>query len=343
MVETDDRWMARAVRLARKGFPAPNPRVGCVIVMEGELVGEGHHDHAGGPHAEAVALKVAGSRAKGATVYVTLEPCRHTGRTPPCVRALIHAQVRRVVVATLDPNPVAAGGIQELRDAGVQVDIGVLLAEAEDVNRVFLTAHRLQRSYVCLKAATSLDGFMAPEHGASGWITSERARRQGHKLRAEMGCVLVGRGTVVSDDPRLTARIRGVVNQPKRIVLDPSRRLSGKEQVFSGPGSAVRVVGSDRGAVDDWVLPSRSGLFKPSELAQLAFSKGIVGMLVEGGPGTLAEFLRDGTGDQIEWFVSPNLLGSGKRFDLSMWTGKPWAWRLPRLLGEDVWLRAVRA
>jgi diaminohydroxyphosphoribosylaminopyrimidine deaminase/5-amino-6-(5-phosphoribosylamino)uracil reductase len=248
-----------------------------------------------------------------------------------------------VVVASLDPNPVAAGGVQELREAGVEVVTGVLEADAEDVNRVFLTAHRLRRAYVCLKAATSLDGFMAPEHGPSGWITGEEARRQGHKLRAEMGCVLVGRGTVESDNPRLTARVRGVVNPPKRLVLDPLRRLSGKELVFSHPDPAVRVVGSNLAVEEDWALPVQSGLFEPSAVARLAFTKGVVGILVEGGPGTLATFLRDGTGDQIEWFVSPNNLGSGRRFDLSLWSGGPWSWRRPEMVGPDVWLRAVQA
>jgi diaminohydroxyphosphoribosylaminopyrimidine deaminase/5-amino-6-(5-phosphoribosylamino)uracil reductase len=256
---------------------------------------------------------------------------------------LSNAQVGRVVVACLDPNPVASGGAFELREAGIRVDIGVLHDQAEEVNRVFLTAHRTGRSFVCLKVATSLDGFMAPLKGPSGPITGAMARREGRRLRAEMGCVLVGRGTVVEDDPRLTARVKGVVNEPLRLIVDPFRRLSGQERVFQQPGRAVRAVCQELAQPGDWPVPAEDGQIRPTHLVRNALASGVTGILVEGGPRTVSAFLRDGTVDQIEWFVSPDRLGSGRRFDLSDWSGGPWRWKRPRLLGRDLWLRAVRS
>src|SRR2546423_1897548 len=244
-------FMREAIELSRRGFPAPNPRVGCVIVRGGEVIGRGYHDHAGGPHAEAVALNEAGARARGSDVFVTLEPCNHQRRTGPCSEALIAAGVKSVTYAVGDPNPRATGGSARLMQAGIDVNQGVLANEAAEVNRVFLTAMRLGRPFVTVKAAMSLDGKIATlQHSNTStpkpqWITGEPAREMGHTLRAEMGAVLVGAGTVRADNPHLTARIEQVVNQPLRIILDPNDSLPKDAHVFTGPGIYYHVVSGE--------------------------------------------------------------------------------------------------
>ncbi len=232
--EQDLQWMRRAVRLAKRGFPAPNPHVGAVIVKDGALVGEGFHPYKGAPHAEVYALQQAGERARGATLYVTLEPCCHYGYTPPCTNAIRAAGIARVVVGMLDPNPEVNGeGVQQLREAGVQVELlnpdipaeAKLIDALEAVNRIYLYWRRHNRPFITLKAAMSLDGKIATHTGDSKWITGTRARGMAHRLRAEHQAVLVGVETVIRDRPRLTARVRGVRNQPLRVVLDAQVRL----------------------------------------------------------------------------------------------------------------------
>ncbi|MFN3683677.1 MAG: bifunctional diaminohydroxyphosphoribosylaminopyrimidine deaminase/5-amino-6-(5-phosphoribosylamino)uracil reductase RibD [Fimbriimonadaceae bacterium] len=337
---TDSRAMARAILLSRRGFPAPNPHVGCVIVRDGEVVGEGWHRFAGGPHAEAEALAQAGERARGATAYVTLEPCNHHGRTPPCSEALIRAGVARVVVACRDPNPVAAGGLEALRFAGVAVETGLMEAEAAEANWRFLTAMRLGRPAVVAKAAVSADGRIALPSGESRWITGPAARRAGHRLRAEMGAVLVGRVTAERDDPRLTARIPGVRNQPLRVVLDPEGRLPASLLVFDDSAPTLRVtaeplpgglaVGRDPGG----------GLNLRGLLAEL-FRRGVTGILVEGGGRTIASFLRAGLVDRLELFVAPKLLLDGLpavlgRAPLSLDSAPRGRWVAVRRVGADL-------
>jgi diaminohydroxyphosphoribosylaminopyrimidine deaminase/5-amino-6-(5-phosphoribosylamino)uracil reductase len=233
--EQDLLWMRRAIRLAKRGFPAPNPHVGAVIVKDGVLVGEGFHPYKGAPHAEVYALQQAGERARGATLYVTLEPCCHYGFTPPCTNAIREAGIARVVVGMLDPNPEVNGkGVEQLREAGVQVEIlspdipaeAKLIDALEAVNRIYLYWRRHNRPFITLKAAMSLDGKIATHTGDSKWITGTRARGMAHRLRAEHQAVLVGVETVIRDRPRLTARVRGVRNQPLRVVLDAQVRLS---------------------------------------------------------------------------------------------------------------------
>jgi len=233
--EQDLQWVRRAIRLAKRGFPAPNPHVGAVIVKDGALVGEGFHPYKGAPHAEVFALRQAGERARGATLYVTLEPCCHYGFTPPCTNAVRDAGIARVVVGMLDPNPEVNGkGVQQLREAGVQVEIlspdipaeAKLIDALEAVNRIYLYWRRHNRPFIMLKAAMSLDGKIATHTGDSKWITGTRARGMAHRLRAEHQAVLVGVETVIRDRPRLTARARGVVNQPLRVVLDAQVRLA---------------------------------------------------------------------------------------------------------------------
>lgn len=292
---SDERYMRRAIALSRRGFPAPNPHVGCVLVRDGQIVGEGFHRYAGAPHAEAMALSVAGEAARGATAYVTLEPCNHYGRTPPCSEGLLKADVARVVVACADPNPRAAGGAQRLREAGVPVEIGVLESEAAAANEQFLFAIQRKRPYVVVKAAASLDGRIALPSGESQWITGAAARREGHRVRAELGAVLVGRRTVELDDPHLTARIPGVHNPPLRVVLDPHARLTGKERVFDGAAPTRHVTGT----------------IDLRDLLQDLFKNGVTGLLVEGGATTIAGFVRQGLVDAYELFVAPKLLGDG--------------------------------
>ena len=302
MPPTDRDWMARAVELSRRGFPAPNPHVGCVIVQDGKIVGEGHHESAGGPHAEAVALDQAGDSAKGSTVYVTLEPCNHHGRTPPCSEALVRHGVAKVLFAVGDPDPVASGGGDRLRGAGIVVESGLLAQEASEANRQFLKAVQNNRPYVTLKCAVTLDGFAARKDGTSKWVTGEGARQDGHRLRAERGSVLVGRGTVQTDDPLLTARIEGVANQPVRVVLDPAGKLTGRDRVFGEEAKTVWLGQGTNQTPWDGTVQGALGV-----LAQL----GIRGVLVEGGPRTHATFLESGLADEVVLYVAPVLFGEG--------------------------------
>ena len=286
--------MRRAIRLSRKGFTMPNPHVGCVIVRDGQVVGEGWHAYAGGPHAEAAALAQAGDCAKGADVFVTMEPCNHHGRTPPCSQALIGAGVRRVFVAVPDPNPVAAGGAEVLRNAEIEVKVGLLEVEARDANHAWLTAMNQKRPFLTLKAAITLDAKIARLDGSSKWITGEAARRDAHRLRAEMGCVVVGVNTVLADDPQLTARIPGVRNQPLRVVLDPRSRLTGDERVFHGDETV-------------WVREEIS----PVALLDRLWERGVRGVLVEGGGETLRRFMASGVANRLCLYVGPKVFGEG--------------------------------
>jgi len=337
-------FMARAIELSKRGFPAPNPHVGCVVVQAGEVVGEGFHDHAGGPHAEVVALNQAGGRARGAEVFISQEPCNHQGRTGPCSLALIQAGVRTVNFAVADPNPRAAGGAETLRAAGVEVRSGLLAKEAEAANEVFLTAMRLRRPYVCLKAASTLDGYIATSTLESKWITGEESRHEAHRLRAEMGAVLVGVNTVLQDNPQLTARIEGVVNQPLRIVLDPNGKLTGQEALFSGPGEAIHVVQTETSlGIPSMLVEAREGQFDLKSLLSHLWDRGCTSLLVEGGSRTLGSFIAAGLANRFELFVAPKLLGDGVSIASgsglkSLSGGIELSFSPPRVVGTDVWL-----
>jgi len=308
MNDADALAMREAIRLSRRGFPAPNPQVGCVIVADGQIVGRGYHVNAGGDHAEVVALREAGSLAAGATLYVTLEPCRHHGRTPPCTEAILQAGITRVVAAVPDPNPIAGGGLEQLLRAGISAECGLLRAEAELPNAPWLIAMRRESPFVSVKAAITLDGYIARLDGTSQWITGTKARREGHRLRALRGSVLVGSGTVLADNPRLTARIQGVANQPVRIVLDPRRRLTGRETVFSGPGRALWFVGAQHADQEDQI-----GLATFSEVQILSelWQRGIGSVLIEGGGETIRRFLTAGVVDELHLFVGHQIFGDG--------------------------------
>ena len=321
----DQRFMQRALDLAARarGLTSPNPMVGAVLVRDGVMIAEGYHRAAGEPHAEVEALTAAGGHARGATLYVTLEPCVHHGRTPPCAPAVIAAGIRRVVVATTDPNPRVAGrGVTTLREAGIDVVTGVLEAPASSLNRVFLTAMREGRPHVTLKAATTLDGKIADVHGTSKWITGDAARLEGRRLRSEADAVVVGIGTVLADDPALTVRLDGPwPRQPFRVVLDSKARTPVTAKLIEGEprGLAIIAVGAD--APEDRVraleaagarvvrCPGHDGRVSPAAVLAALVEREVRGVLVEGGAEVAASFLDAGLVDRVAMFLAPLLLG----------------------------------
>ncbi|WP_327045087.1 bifunctional diaminohydroxyphosphoribosylaminopyrimidine deaminase/5-amino-6-(5-phosphoribosylamino)uracil reductase RibD [Microbispora sp. NBC_01189] len=320
MTSRDILHMRRAIALAARGLggTSPNPVVGCVVLdPSGEVAGEGFHAYAGGPHAEVVALREAGGRARGGTAYVTLEPCAHTGRTGPCATALLEAGVVRVVVAVPDPNPVAAGGAEVLRRHGVRVDEGVLTAEAEEGNAAWLTFVRARRPFVTWKFAATMDGRSAASDGTSQWITSPEARADVHRLRAESDAVVAGIGTVLADDPRLTVRppAGSSVAPVLRVVADPGARTPAGARVLDGAAPTLVAVAEDA-AVPAHLSPVvriprvQGGIDLHALLAEL-HGRRIVSVLVEGGPTLAGAFLREGLVDRVVGYLAPALLGAG--------------------------------
>jgi diaminohydroxyphosphoribosylaminopyrimidine deaminase/5-amino-6-(5-phosphoribosylamino)uracil reductase len=311
----DHAMMRRALNLAERGLftTTPNPRVGCVVTQREDVVGAGWHEKAGGPHAEIAALQRAGGRAGGATVYVTLEPCNHQGRTPPCVEALKKAKVARVVAAMRDPNPQAARGGEALAAAGVRFESGLMEEEAKELNIGFVSRMTRGRPWVRVKIAASLDGRTALQNGTSQWITSPEARRDGHRWRAQACAVLTGAGTVRADDPRLTVRDVETPRQPLRVVVDskletpPTARIleGGNVLIFSAregaapPGSEIISVPNNSGKVD-----------LPKMLEELA-RRGINELHVEAGSRLNASLLREGCVDEFLVYLNPSFLGEG--------------------------------
>jgi diaminohydroxyphosphoribosylaminopyrimidine deaminase/5-amino-6-(5-phosphoribosylamino)uracil reductase len=321
----DEAWMARAVALAEggRGRTSPNPMVGAVLVRDGRVVGEGFHQAAGRAHAEAAALAAAGADAAGATCYVTLEPCAHHGRTPPCADALVTAGVARVVAAMPDPDPrVDGAGLARLRAAGVEVVTGVGAAAAAEQNAAYLTHRRLGRPRVTLKAAASLDGKVAAPDGTSQWITGPAARADGHRLRAEADAVLVGAGTALADDPRLTVRLPGHAGrQPLRVLADATGRVGPGGHLFDGeaPTLVATTPAAPGTAVDAWkaagaeVLickqdPGGRGVDLDDLLRALA-ARGVLELLVEGGPRLQASLWAAGLADRLVWYLAPLAIG----------------------------------
>lgn len=319
----DVAWMRQALALASlgEGATAPNPNVGCVVVRDGEVVGTGWHRRAGAEHAEFEALARAGARAEGAELYVNLEPCAHSGRTPPCVDRIVAAGVRRVVAAIADPNPHVDGrGFARLREAGVEVAVGAAAAEARTLNAAFLTRHRRGRPWVTLKWAASLDGRTAGGK-SSRWITGEAARRYAHRVRLRHDAVLVGAGTLLDDDPRLTVRLPGVAPPaagPTRVVLAGRRPWSGSRQVLDG---AVRtLVYRPRGAgprpeglpssVEVVDVESSSRGVRVADVVHDLAVREIRSVLVEGGAAVAGSCLEEGVVDEIVAFRAPVLLGA---------------------------------
>lgn len=307
--------MERALRLAARaaGRTAPNPMVGAVIVRNGAVIGEGYHHAAGQPHAEVLALRQAGERARGATLYVTLEPCNHTGRTPPCTEAILAAGVRRVVTATPDPDPrVRGAGIAALRAAGLDVDVGPGEAEARRLNRWYITARTLGRPRVLYKWAQTLDGSVATVTGDSQWISGEAARRESHRWRARLDAVLVGVGTVLSDDPSLTVRLaRG--RNPLRVVADRGARTPLTARLLPALVCVGRQAPAERverlRAAGAQVVVAET----PAEILDELGRRGCLGVLLEGGPTLAGAFWDAGLIDEVAVALAPRLLGPGRQ------------------------------
>lgn len=325
----DHEFMARALRLAERGLysTTPNPRVGCLLVRDGAVVGEGWHRCAGEPHAEVHALRAAGSEARGATAYVTLEPCSHYGRTPPCAEALIAAGVGRVVAAMQDPYPQVAGrGLALLSAAGIDAECGLLEAEARELNIGFVWRMTRGRPWVRMKVAASLDGKTALNNGVSQWITGPSARVDGHRWRARACAILSGIGTVLGDDPRLNVRGVETARQPIKVVVDSRLELPLRARVLDGGGLLLVGASGDankaaalreRGA-EVLVLPGAAGRVDlPALLAELA-RRGVSELHVEGGLRLNGALLAAGLVDELLLYLAPCLVGDDARglFDL---------------------------
>jgi diaminohydroxyphosphoribosylaminopyrimidine deaminase/5-amino-6-(5-phosphoribosylamino)uracil reductase len=324
--ETDGAMMRRALALAARGAGsvAPNPMVGCVLARDVEVIAEGYHRAAGQPHAEAEALAAAGDRARGATAYVTLEPCAHFGRTPPCADALIRVGIAEVVFAMGDPNPTAAGGAEKLRAAGIRVRFGLLDDEARHQNRGWLMGLRSRRPYVTAKAAISLDGRIATRNGDSKWITGELAREDAHRLRAEQDAIAVGAETVIADDPALTARNGADVRHPLRVVFDSGGRTSPGAHVFDRAGRSALLIATDalplarRRAFEEVgvdvaiVGKDRRGRTDLDEALGAILARGVNRLMVEGGGALLGAFLDADLIDEVHLYVAPILIGGGR-------------------------------
>jgi len=318
--------MRRALELARQaeGRTSPNPMVGAVLVKNGQIVGEGYHHHAGGPHAEVEALRSAGNAARGATLYVNLEPCAHYGLTPPCTQALINAGVSEVYYAVSDPNPVVQGkGHAQLEAAGIIVHKGLLEVEATLLNQPFFKFITTGKPFVIAKFAMSLDGKIATHKGESQWITNELSRQRGHQLRDITDAILVGAGTVLADDPQLTTRLpKADVHHPLRIVADSRGRVPLSARVYDPelPGKTILATTSQcdpahraalraRG-VEVWTLPANAdGRVSISALLDEIGRHGLLTLLVEGGSELLGSFFLEGVVDRVWAFIAPLIIG----------------------------------
>lgn len=324
--EADERFMARAVELARRGagWTSPNPLVGAVIVRDGRIIGEGWHHRFGGPHAEREALAACSESPAGATAYVTLEPCCHTGKTPPCTEALIEAGIARVVVGVLDPNPLVAGrGNEALRRAGIEVAVGVLEPSCRAVNEPFLHAMEQRRPLVIAKYAMTLDGKVAMREGLSRWVTGEAARRRVHEDRHRHAGVMVGIGTALADDPLLTCRLDGrEVSQPARVVVDAAARLSLESQLVRTASEAPVIVAVAEGALlarrnalaergcAVVAVPAREGRVDPRILMELLWQRfSLDSLIVEGGPTLLGSLFDEGLVDRVQAYIAPKIFG----------------------------------
>lgn len=332
----DSRWMAQALRLAERGLntTSPNPRVGCVIVKGGEVVGEGWHLRAGEPHAEPLALQIAGERARGATAYVTLEPCSHFGRTPPCADALVAAGVTRVVVAMQDPNPLVSGnGIARLRAAGIAVECGLMEAAARELNIGFVSRMTRGLPWVRSKIAASLDGRTALANGVSQWITGPEARQDVQRLRARACAVLTGIGTVLADDPQLNVRDPDCTRQPLCVVVDSRLRMPPNAKILlpspgphpnPSPGGrgdliytitqdAEKIVALEATGAQAMVLPAIGQQVDLSAVLRDLAARGINEVLVEAGATLNGALLKAGLVDELVLYFAPQLLGDAAR------------------------------
>lgn len=355
-------FMRLALEEAAKGLgrTSPNPVVGAVLVKSGRIIARGYHRRAGTAHAEVVALEAAGTKARGADLYTTLEPCDHYGRTPPCSQAILDAGVRRVFTGSSDPNPKVNGkGVARLRRAGVEVVTGVLREDADTLNRPFFKAMSTGLPYVTLKAAVTLDGKLATATGDSRWVTGEQARGQVHRLRDQVDVILVGANTVRKDNPQLTTRLpEGSGKDPVRVVVDSHLSLSPKLTVFTQRSPARTVVATledpagrkakrfTSAGVDIWQLPAKGEWVDLEALMRRIAKEGLNHVLVEGGAEMYGSFLREELADELLLFVAPKLIGS----EGLSWTGSLGVKQMARALsvgklsyeqvGEDLLIRA---
>ncbi|WP_210451826.1 bifunctional diaminohydroxyphosphoribosylaminopyrimidine deaminase/5-amino-6-(5-phosphoribosylamino)uracil reductase RibD [Pantoea ananatis] len=359
---TDERYMARALELARRGrfTTTPNPNVGCVIVRDGQIVGEGWHQRAGEPHAEVHALRMAGDRARGATAYVTLEPCSHHGRTPPCCDALIAAGVTRVVAAMQDPNPQVAGrGLHRLHQAGIEVSHGLMMQEAEALNRGFLKRMRTGFPWIQLKLGASLDGRTAMASGESQWITSPAARRDVQRLRAQSSAILSSSATVLADNPSLTVRWSELdsesqrlvdeaeLRQPVRVIVDSQNRVTPDHKLIEQLGETwlMRQQLDDRHwpeTVTQIPVPLRDSQLDLVALMMVLGQRQINSVWVEAGATLAGALIQAGLVDELIVYVAPKLLGNDARglcqlAGLTQLADAPvFAFRDIRQVGDDV-------
>lgn len=316
----DHGMMARALQLAERGLwtTSPNPRVGCVLVRDGEIVGEGWHERAGEPHAEVHALRAAGDKAAGATAYVTLEPCSHHGRTPPCSEALVAAGISRVVAAMTDPNPLVAGkGLARLQAAGIETISGLLENEARELNVGFVSRMTRGRPWLRLKAAASLDGKTALNNGVSQWITGPDARRDGHAWRARACAILTGIGTVRDDNPRLNVRDVDTSRQPLRVVVDSKLETPLDAHILKGGATLIAGAIEDLGRIEALcaagaevlILPNPSGKVDLQALLEALAQRGINEVHSEAGFKLNGSLMREGLVDELLLYLAPCLIG----------------------------------
>ena len=353
----DHGMMARALQLAERGMwtTTPNPRVGCVLTRDGEVIGEGWHEKAGEPHAEVNALRAAGERARGATAYVTLEPCSHHGRTPPCAEALVAAGVSRVVAAMSDPNPLVAGkGLAMLRVAGIEATSGLLENAARELNIGFVSRMTRGRPWLRLKAAASLDGKTALNNGVSQWITGPDARRDGHRWRARACAVLTGIGTVRDDDPQLLVRDVETTRQPLRVVVDSRLETPLSARILQGGPVLVAVAVDDEkranllraAGAEVLLLPNAAGKVELKDLLEELGRRGINEVHAEAGFKLNGSLLREGLVDELLLYLAPCLIGhdASGLFNLPELTSldgkRPLQIRDLRQIGEDIRLIA---
>lgn len=318
----DHECMQRALRLAARGMytTQPNPRVGCVIVKDGVIVGEGWHQRAGEAHAEVLAIKAAGERTKGATAYVTLEPCNHTGKTPPCVDALLQAGIKKVFAAMQDPNPLVAGkGLKRLQDAGIEVQVGLLEAQARELNPGFIKRMETGLPFVRVKLAMSLDGRTAMASGESKWISGEAARADVQKFRARSSAILTGIGTVLADDPQLDVRLDaeyGEIVQPLRVVVDSQLRFPKTARMLNcGGGVLVATTQSSPAAADYEVvqLAAKGKGVDLRALLKLLAQREINEIHVEAGANLCGALLQEKLVDEIVIYQAPHIMGDAAR------------------------------
>ena len=320
----DHRYMAQALRLAEQGLytTSPNPRVGCIIAREGKVIGQSWHERAGQPHAEINALNIAGKKARGATVYVTLEPCNHHGQTGPCSDALIEAGVARVVAAMQDPNPlVNGGGLKKLKQAGVQTEHGILETEVRELNIGFISRMARCRPWVRMKIAASLDGKTALNNGKSRWITGEPARQDAHHWRARSCAVLTGIGTIKDDDPQLTVRHVKTTRQPLRVVVDSKLEILPSARVLQGGGALVFCAVDDKEriarlrevGVKVIILPNQEGKVELGQMMASLAKFEVNEVLVEAGFRLNGSLLKAGLVDEVLLYIAPYVLGDKAR------------------------------